>query len=178
MIISDPSWSLAIRYQKYTDSWQPVGGLKPEETLTSAPNSDFVSLVIDGNDEPHFVWNGYCAYPNCYIAYKKYSDPEKSQIITLSHFIYQTPHISIDSNGHLYVVWNQYFVFENQHYIYFLKYTDSWQEAQKLQETIEASQKYPNLLWSLTNQPKTGFALVFYEGAELKFYASQDLTWE
>ncbi len=191
-IRSGPSVSSVIAYQKYIVSWQPTQYLYAEA-------STFVSLAIDINKTLHIVWNdrrgisykihpfssesfvwsnNYCETGIDNQVYCFYGDDDESQILLNFPDGGLHPVISLDFNNVAYLLWSKFSSLEQKKFIPFQRYPNSWLTPQVLEvENSQASQLYPNLLWSLTNQPKTGFAFIFYGGGELKFYGSQDLTW-
>ena len=175
--------SSLIAYQKYSSSWQATQYLYAEA-------ASFASLAIDINDTFHIVWNdrkgiSYKIHPffnesfvwgnNCETGTDNqvYCFYKESQILLKVPLNYSVqPVISLDSNGIAYLVWSQFLPSEQRNRIHFQRYPDPWETPQILEtENSQFNQLYPNLLWSFTNQPETGFAFIFYEGTELKFTA-------
>ena len=164
-----------IQYRKRTTSgWVEIGQLDSDDL-----QNDFPSLVIDGQDNLHLVW--YRPYFNVCLSeikYLKYTASAWSEIETLDRneftgqWVIASPSIALDSQGHLYVIWKRWNEKISQ-----IEYSNSWEEVKNLDLGSNASFAFNNLLWSFY-PPKTGHAFIFYEGTEMKFYASQDLAFE
>jgi len=175
-----------IQYRKKTTSgWAEIGQLDSDDL-----QNDFPSLAIDNQNNLHLVW--YRPYFNqCLseIKYLKYtaSATSWSEIETLDRneftgqWVIASPSIALDSQGHLYVIWKRWNEKISQK-----KYSNSWEEVKNLNLGSQDSFAFTNLLWSFypiadgkkTNQPETGYAFIFYEGTELKFYQSEDFAFE
>jgi len=175
-----------IQYRKRTNQeWGEITQLGSDDL-----QNDFPSLAIDNQDNLHLVW--YRPYFNqCLseIKYLKYTASTGSWDKTknldsnesCSQWVIASPSIALDSQGHLYVIWKRWNEKISQK-----KYSNSWEEVKNLNLGSQDSFAFTNLLWSFypiisgkkTNQPETGYAFIFYEGTELKFYASQDLAFE
>ena len=168
-----------IQYRKRTSQeWEETTQLSSDHL-----QDDFPSLVIDNQNNLHIVW--FRLYFNQSLSEIKYLKltTSSSNIETLDsnesspQLVIASPSIALDSQGHLYVIWKRW-----NEKISLKEYSDFWEDVKNLDLCSLNSFAFTNFLWSFypvnTNQPKTGFALVFYEGTELKFYGSQDLTWE
>jgi len=182
-------WGSSINILHYLKG--SSGNWSEAENLTTVDLQNYSSIIIDSQNNVHIVWHeldnrgaeGWFSL----VQYLKCSGGcDSSEIETLSEekifFVIASPSVAIDSRDYLYVVWKRW----NLKPVSQIEYRDdSWQEVKELISPFEW-QGFPNLLWSLhptiagkkTNQPKTGFAFIFYEGTELKFYGSNDLTWE
>jgi len=168
-----------IRYRKRTNQgWGEIRQLGSDDL-----QNDFPSLAIDNQDNLHLVW--YRPYFNqCLseIKYLKYTASAWSEIETLDRneftgqWVIASPSIAIDSRDYLYVVWKKW----KLEPVSQIEYRDgSWQEVKELVPSFEW-QGFPNLLYQTyqTNQPETGYAFIFYQGTELKFYQSEDFAFE
>ncbi|MDI6602601.1 MAG: helix-hairpin-helix domain-containing protein [Patescibacteria group bacterium] len=176
------SYTNLLRYLKGSSgNWSEIKNLTSEiKNLTRVGLQNYSSIIIDSQNNVHIVWHepdnrdhqGWYSLIN-YINYTN----DWGQIETLSeeknNYVIASPSIAIDSKNYLYVVWKGWdFKPVSQ-----IEYKDGiWQEVKELILPFEW-QGFPNLLYQ-PNQPKTGYAFIFYEGTKLKFYASQDLTWE
>jgi len=166
-----------IQYRKRTNQgWGEIRQLGSDDL-----QNDFPSLAIDNQDNLHLVW--YRPYFNqCLseIKYLKYTASTGSWDETknldsnesCSQWVIASPSIALDSQGHLYVIWKRWNEKISQ-----IEYSNSWEEVKNLDLGSNASFAFNNLLWSFY-PPKTGHAFIFYEGTEMKFYASQDLAFE
>jgi len=166
-----------IQYRKKTTSgWAEIGQLGSDDL-----QNDFPSLAVDSQDNLHLVW--YRPYFNQCLSEIKYLKYTASinfwgEIETLDRneftgqWVIASPSIALDSQGHLYVIWKRWNEKISQ-----IEYSNSWKEVKNLDLGSQDSFAFTNLLWSFY-PPKTGYAFIFYEGTDLKFYASQDLTWE
>jgi len=175
-----------IRYRKRTNQgWGEIRQLGSDDL-----QNDFPSLAIDNQDNLHLVW--YRPYFNqCLseIKYLKYTASTGSWDETknldsnesCSQWVIASPSIALDSQGHLYVIWKRWNEKISQK-----KYSNSWEEVKNLNLGSQDSFAFTNLLWSFypiadgkkTNQPETGYAFIFYQGTELKFYQSEDFAFE
>jgi hypothetical protein len=146
--------------------------------LTVVDLQNYSSMVIDSQNNLHIVWHkpyrdkeGWHSLIN-YIKYTK----GWGKIETLSeeenNFVTASPSITLDSRNYLYLVWKR----QDLKPLSQIEYKEgSWQEVKELISPFKW-QGFPNLFYQ-ANQPKTGYAFIFYQDGELKFYASQDLSW-
>ncbi|MDI6591341.1 MAG: lamin tail domain-containing protein, partial [Patescibacteria group bacterium] len=167
------SLSLKIKYWRQTSTSSEELG-----------NGSRASIAIDKDGHLHVVWEEQCG---CHISYKKYTNSWSERYQILESDIDTTiafPSIALDANGHIYVVCSRFSKSDDKWHIYLRKYTDAWQSIESLEAIND--QNFPNSLWSFypiisgikTNQPKKGYLFIYYEGEDLKFFASHDLTWE
>ncbi len=180
--------SAIIQYQRRTaGGWGDIRQLDYDDI-----QADFPSLVIDNQNNLHIVWHSLYNLGEYYrskINYLKYTALTDSWAVIeiLSHtersqqFVIASPSITLDSQDHLYIIWKRRYEKISQ-----IEYSNSWQEIKNFDLGDQDTFAFTNLLWSYcpiisgkkTNQPNTGHAFIYYQGTELKFYASQDLTWE
>jgi len=175
---SGPSWHYITQYGKRfpNGEWGEIETLNYYEQV-----ADFPSLAIDNQNNLHIVWYslenlGISGYRSK-INYLKYTDSASTiEILDQKEgsnaMVIASPSIALDSRGHLYVIWKRWNEKISQ-----IEYSNLWEEVKNLDLGSNASFAFNNLLWSFY-PPKTGYAFIFYEGTNLKFYASQDLIWE
>ena len=108
------------------------------------------------------------------------------EVCPASEYWQKNPSISIDSYDYLYVVWQGKHSGSPDYYqMRYRKYTTSWSSVQDL-TSASVDQKYPNLIWAWwpvvgdtrTNRPENGYAFVWNDDSDVKFYKSSDLEWE
>lgn len=116
-----------LYYIKYTDSWQT-----PEILFGPYYTQGSTSIAIDSNNDIHIAWmSRYSDSPTYYqIRYIKNTSDAWGDIDNLtsdSRHQYH-PSIALDSNDYVYIVW-----YDNN--VNYIKYTDSWQDAEVLAST-------------------------------------------
>lgn len=169
-----------IQYRKKTNQeWRKISQLIFDDF-----QGEFPSLVIDNQDNIHIVWHkptnrgGYQGWVSLinYIKYNKNInnwEPMKTLSEENNNQTIASPSITLDSQGNIYVIWKRH----NLKPISQIEYKNgSWQEIKELTMPFEW-QGFPNMFYQ-KNQPKSGYAFIFYQGTNLKFYSSPDLTWE
>ena len=185
---SGPSWHYITQYRKKDSSgnWREIETLNLYEQVAETP-----CLISDGNNNIHLVWHSLYKLKKTNVSKINYLAKNGDFTIASStinskspySLIVVSPSISLDSQNKIYLVWKRY----DEKYISLKEYSDNeWQEAKNLFLVNKGDVSYLNLLWSnyplinnkKTSQPKTGFAFIFYQDNELKFYASEDLEWD
>jgi parallel beta-helix repeat protein len=107
------------------------------------------------------------------------------EVCPASEYPQKNPSISVDSNDALHVVWQGKHSGSPDYYqIRYRKYTTGWSLVQDL-TSASVDQEYSNLIWAWwpvvsdvrTSRPKDGYAFVWNDGSDIKFYRSSDLEW-
>ncbi|TSC75445.1 MAG: hypothetical protein G01um101430_287 [Parcubacteria group bacterium Gr01-1014_30] len=140
---------------------------------------NYSSIAFDSQDNIHIVWHQPAQVSGEWRSLIKYlkcaGDCASGGIETLSDEknpqTIAFPSISADSDDNIYIAWKRHTLNPLQQIEY---KNGAWQDVKELTAPFE-QQGFPNLFYQ-ANRPKTGYAFVFYEGTELKFYGSEDLT--
>jgi parallel beta-helix repeat protein len=180
-----PSPSGGIRYREKTASgWGSEVVIEPNDSDATTP-----SIAIDSNNYVHIVWQW--KNPNkdeWAIKYVKFTDSWQPIEILEGPTSYPQgyPSISVDGNDNLHVVWEgKHSGSPNYYQIRYRKYTASWSPVENL-TSASVNQTNPNLIWAWwptednlrTNRPENGYAFVWNDGSNIRFYKSSDLEWE
>ncbi len=178
-----------VLYQKKGALW---GDIKSLDLDISEGQSQ---IAIDFENNIHIVWPsvGYWsdpdrAYRYSYINYRKYNQSSDLlnallRLETEPRKQISSPALSFASGTDLYVIWQS--TSTEYQSIHLLENNGSWRELQTL-ATSTADINRINPLWNLypinlskkTNEPVSGYAFIFCQGRDLKFYASPDLKFE
>lgn len=171
----------ALRYKKYTDSWQATENLAVAAEPRLRP-----SIAIDSNDYIHIVWEVTIGVYH-QIQYIKYTDSWQAiELITTGNYQHYFPTISVDDDNKIYVVFYGYHAGSTTYrQIGYNYYTDSWQGVTWL-TSGSTHNRFPNTIfarWPIdgsakVNIPDTGFAFIWVSDDDIKIYLSADLTWQ
>jgi hypothetical protein len=163
---------------------------KVDPALSSGEWSDFVnltnvshqsqsSIAVDSQSNAHLVWHHWSSSGDPKVNYAKYTG-SWSAIETLSEdnadLIMPCCSIGADQSDVVYLVWKTPRASQPKPVSQREYKNRAWQDVKELVAPF-VSHGFPNLFWSQNSKPQSGYAFVFYEGMELKFYGSEGLTW-
>jgi len=142
------------------------------------------SIAIDSTNNVHIVW----AYRdsssgNYYIKYRQFTTSWQPIVDLEGPTAYpqDPPTIAIDSKNNIHVVWSGKDSGSPTYYqIRYREYTTSWQPIQNLTSSSSNHQTSPSLMWAnypeiggiKTNVLTDGYAFVWNDGSDVKFYKS------
>lgn len=131
-----------IFFRKSTDGGS---GWSARKRLTWNPDwSDYPRIILDHNDNIHVIWIHYVTPTNAELYHKKSTDGGNAwtaaQRLTLDPGTSDDPCMAVDSNDHIYIVWNDE---KTGNYEIYLKIsTDggtSWKASKRLTWTTGSS---------------------------------------
>jgi hypothetical protein len=142
-----------LRYCKYSGgSWS---GITDVVSDASYNQGYMCSIACTSNGNVHIVFNGRGTNYSNQIRYVKYTNAWQSVVeITDENRTQDTlPHIAIDSNDYIHLVWNGYNSAHTsgQYQIRYRKYTNSWQSIVELTNDGDYSQQYPSIALDYSN---------------------------
>ncbi len=178
-----------IQYRKRTSS-----GWQAQEAVTDKDDDQYYpSIAVDSQDNIHIVWEGWGWGTNTGNANTQYrkrtsSGWQTQEAVTDVNYNQFDQTIAIDSQDNVHVIWTGKGWGSNPDYynVQYRKRTPSgWQTQEGLTDAA-ITQQYPSPIWALhptisgakTNRPKSGYAFVWMDGTTVKFYKSDDLSWD
>jgi len=172
-----------IKHRMYTSSWQPVHNITSGETY----NQTYPCITTDTSGNAWIVWQ---TQDHKIKAIKYKSDGTWSSIETVCDggiYEQRNPSVSIYSNNYVRVVWYGQDSSHQDNYIIRERHkTSSWSSITDILYPTGKDVVYPSLISALypcictdcyINIPDGGYAFVYDEDGEIKYYASDDLAW-
>ena len=173
-----------IKHRIYTSSWQSIHNITSGETY----NQTYPSIATDTSSNVWIVWQTQ-DYKIKAIEYK--SDGTWGSIETVCDggiYEQRNPSVSIYSDNYVRVVWYGQSSAHHDNYVIreSNKTTGSWSSATDILYPTGKDVVYPSLISALypcictdcyINIPDEGYAFVYDEDGEIKYYASDDLAW-
>jgi len=172
-----------IKHRMYTSSWQPIHNITSGETY----NQTYPSIATDTGGNAWIVWQ---TQDHKIKAIKYKSDGTWSSIETVCDgdiYEQRNPSVSIYSNNYVRVVWYGQDSAHHDNYIIRERHkTSSWSSITDILYPTGKDVVYPSLISALypclctncyINIPDEGYAFVYDENGEIKYYASDDLAW-
>ncbi len=172
-----------IKHRMYTSSWQPIHNITTGETY----NQEYPCIATDTSGNAWIVWQ---TQDHKIKAIKYKSDGTWSSIETVcdgSIYEQRNPSVSIYSNNYVRVVWYGQDSAHHDNYIIRERHrTSSWSSITDILYPTGKDVVYPSLISALypclctncyINIPDEGYAFVYDENGEIKYYASDDLAW-
>lgn len=173
-------WGSAIDYFRYlkgnSGNWGNYINLKTVDL------QGYSSIGIDSDDNVHIVWTEPDQKAKRWfsvIQYLKCSartgecgaiDTRNEEKTSNSAAF---PSVAVNSDDNVYVVWK----IGDIKPLSQIEYKNGkWRDVKTLIDAFDYA-AFPNMLWSANSRPKSGYAFVFYQNTELKFYSSNDLTY-
>lgn len=179
-----------LRYRKRTASgWQSEEVIQTDD-LDWSPGS----IALDSGGNVYVVYflgwasssTGAVAGP-IKISRRTASGWQPAEDVSpASEYPQRNPTISVDGNDHLHVVWQGKHSGSPDYYqIRYRRYAGNWSSVDNL-TSAAVDQEYPSLIWAWwpalddvkPNIAQSGYAFVWEDGSDVRFYRSNDLAWE
>jgi len=175
-----------IRYRRYTSSWESITNL-----TSSGQHQQYPSVAVDSNNYVHVSWMGY----ENEIRYRRFAGSWGTETLLCTQVVIaNATNIAVDGNDCVYIIWGGKITSGSLYYqLSYIKYDASWGVVTTITADGTGYNSLPVLMWSIhptidslhVCRPLTGFALQWRLSGgtvpytvTLKYYGSDDLTWE